>query len=345
MEKMHINKQINHIYDVQNYMILLELHKNELPFTIPDWEIIYRSMFHDIDKFNGAMADGYCKIRAYLQERGIEKLSYEDVVASPNIFLSLIMHHKNNSHHFEYHNENNVDFSGLDICEMCCDMFDKSKRHQENPAEYLEENLLPRSKFIQKHKDEIVNVFNLLDDLSNHNYEYSGKTLIKKQFIERQISHLRLVHKYMILLELRKNELPFTIPNCEIIYRAMFHDIDKFSPKLADKYCLIEEYYDNKRKGIDNSYIDKNTLYNCCKIHYETQRHHNQFHTVNNCDFSNLDICEFCCDLKAASDREGGNLKEYFDDKILKQDSIFEKNKNDIYYIFDLLFKLNSNNS
>ena len=39
------------------------------------------------------------------------------------------------------------------------------------------------------------------------------------------------------------------------------------------------------------------------------------------------------------------DLKEYFDTKILKQDSIFEKHKDDIYYIFDLLFKLNINNS
>lgn len=165
IKKLHITRQLSHIYDVQKYMILLELNREKLPFFIPEWEIIYRSMFHDSDKFKEQVANNYCKIRKYLKENNIKEINY-DMILHNNLFNVVTFHHKSNSHHFEYHEEKNIDFSELDICEMCCDMFAKSIDHNNDPIEYLEKNLLPKSKFIQKHKENIIFILNLLKELN-----------------------------------------------------------------------------------------------------------------------------------------------------------------------------------
>lgn len=43
---------------------------------------------------------------------------------------------------------------------------------------------------------------------------------IKKQFIERQIDHIRLVQNLAIILELNLNKLPFKVEEWEILNRC-----------------------------------------------------------------------------------------------------------------------------
>lgn len=331
VKEIQIKYQLNHMYDVQNYMFFLELNRDKLPFKIPEWSIIYKAMTHDIDKFNGDMAKNYCKVREHILN-GV-KINYDELNKNKDLNC-IVLHHANNTHHFEYHDKNNTDFSNLEICEMCCDMASKSKIHHNEVIQYFKENILNKSDFIKKHKDEFLSIFQLLKDT---NENYTEKALIKKQFIERQLNHIRMVQENMILLELNMDKLPFNIPEWEIIYRSMFHDIDKFSPDLASKFYLIEEYHDNKKNNKSNDYIDKDKLYECCDIHYSTQRHHTEYHKKHNEDFSNLDLCEFCADITACAERNKNDPEEYFLKNQVNNDPFLQKHKDEICNILGLL--------
>ena len=162
---------------------------------------------------------------------------------------------------------------------------------------------------------------------------------IKQQFIKRQIEYIRLVQDLAIILELNINKLPFKVEEWEILNRCMQHDLDKFDKYNADRYKKIEEYYSNKRNGIDNSYIDLTTLYDCSKEHYKTQRHHTQYHDINNEEYSNIDICEMCCDIFAVSirnnDRDYG--KSYCINNLFSQNPKLNERRDDILKILKLL--------
>ena len=164
---------------------------------------------------------------------------------------------------------------------------------------------------------------------------------IKKQFIERQINHIRLVQDLAIILELNLDKLPFKVDEWEILNRCMQHDLDKFEKHNANQYKRIEEYYSNKREGIDNSYIDLDKLYDCSKKHYKTQRHHTQYHDINGEEYSNVDICEICCDIVAVSIRNKDNSygKNYCINTLFPQNPKLNKRKDNILKILELLVK------
>lgn len=163
---------------------------------------------------------------------------------------------------------------------------------------------------------------------------------IKARFIDRQIEHLRKVQDNMILLEKNLDKLPFKIKDFEILRRGMQHDLDKFSDSAAPRYLRIEEYKYNEKNGIPNIEIDKEELYRCSNEHYETQSHHDIFHRINNTEFSDLDICEICCDLIAVSERDNTDIIKHLEEKIFPTKEIFNKRKNDILKILNLLMEL-----
>lgn len=131
----------------------------------------------------------------------------------------------------------------------------------------------------------------------------------------------------MILLEKNLDKLPFKMKDFEILRRAMQHDLDKFSDNLVSGYLRIEEYKYNERNGIPNKKISKDELYKCSNEHYKTQRHHSVFYILNNSEFSNLDICEKCCDCMAVSERENSDPIQYFQEKVFPTNEIVKKER------------------
>jgi peptidase E len=161
----------------------------------------------------------------------------------------------------------------------------------------------------------------------------------KKQFIARQIEHVRIVQDAMILLEANIDKLPFEIKNWQLLQRAMCHDLDKFYDHMAGNFCQIEEYHSNKRNNISNDHIDESKLYDCCNAHYSTQPHHSKYHIDNNLDYSNIDICEMCCDIFAQSVRNGDidGGKKYCVENIFNVDVLFKKHSDKILSLLDML--------
>ena len=66
---------------------------------------------------------------------------------------------------------------------------------------------------------------------------------IKKNFIERQLKHIRLVQDYMFFLEMNREKLPFSIDEFTLIERSFFHDITKFSKQFVGRYLTIASSY------------------------------------------------------------------------------------------------------
>lgn len=159
----------------------------------------------------------------------------------------------------------------------------------------------------------------------------------KERFIDRQVEHLRRVQDNMILLEKNLDKLPFMIKDFEILRRGMQHDLDKFSDNAGPGYIRIEEYKYNEKNGIPNKKIDKEDLYKCSNEHYKTQRHHDTFHILNETEFTDLDICEICCDLTAVSERENTDTIQYVKEKLFPTKQIFNKRMDDVLKILDLL--------
>ena len=166
----------------------------------------------------------------------------------------------------------------------------------------------------------------------------------KERFIDRQIEHIRKVQDNMILLEKNLDKLPFKIKDFEILRRGMQHDLDKFSANSAPDYVRIEEYKYNQRNGIPNIEIDKDELYRCSNEHYKTQQHHDLFHEINNTEFSDLDVCEVCCDLMAVSERENGDIIKFLEEKKFPTSKVFNKRRDDILKIINLLIELKTKN-
>lgn len=193
--------------------------------------------------------------------------------------------------------------------------------------------------FIYNNKYIINITIVMLNKLDNKNYIPSNK--IKKQFIIRQIEHIRQVQDNMILLEVNSDKLPFKVNNWELLQRGMQHDLDKFSDLLANNFCKIEEYYDNKRNNKSNDYLFIDNLHICSDIHYQTQSHHLENHIVNNNDYSNLDLCEFCCDCYASSVRYNNDPIEYCEKEIFPKNNLLSNKKTEIIIIFNLLKLLN----
>ena len=70
-----------------------------------------------------------------------------------------------------------------------------------------------------------------------------------------------------------------------------------------------------------------------------TQRHHTQYHDINNEEYSNIDICEICCDIFAESiiKNEGDCGKGYCLNTLFPNNPKLNKQRDNIFKIFDLL--------
>lgn len=162
-----INRVLMHNRTVTDLMILLEINREKLNFDIKEWEILNRGISHDFDKFNENFANMIVGI--YTDEITDEKEIEEKQKNCHD-------HHAINSHHLKYHEINNIPFSNLDICEICCDLIAGLKKPRfsnlnfknyremiENYVENPENNGL-----LEKYKDKFLTVADLLDELKEN---------------------------------------------------------------------------------------------------------------------------------------------------------------------------------
>lgn len=154
-------------------------------------------------------------------------------------------------------------------------------------------------------------------------------------FIDRTIKHMRLVQDNLILLEKNKELLPFRVKPFELLKRSFKHDIGKFHPELVVAYQKIAEYQYN------NINVFPDELERYCDIHYCKERHHPAYHKKYNIKFTDVDLCEMCCDMDASAQRVGelDNAK-YFKEVLINEFPILEIYKDKILNIFDILKKL-----
>jgi hypothetical protein len=156
---------------------------------------------------------------------------------------------------------------------------------------------------------------------------------LKKEFIDRQIKHIRLVQDYMLLLEMNLDKLPFKIDQFLIIERSFYHDLTKFKQNFIYRYLAIDEYRKNNTPQKDN-------LFDCVAEYYESESHHMEYHYKNGTLPTNLDICEMCCDMAANSDRNGReDYVSWFLNVLCKKYDFFNQRKDDFVSILTFIMQ------
>lgn len=143
------NKLIAMAYDnilhkqivLQNCLIMSEyfLRNNEIDLGVG---ILRRGVVHDNSKFDRCELLGLSEILT--QDRG----SFKDatVQLTPDQEKVIEYHWSRNRHHPEYHN-NHEDMSELDIIEMVCDWYARSKQYKTDFIPFVKERQKNRFKF------------------------------------------------------------------------------------------------------------------------------------------------------------------------------------------------------
>ncbi|NLE04687.1 MAG: hypothetical protein GX638_07800 [Crenarchaeota archaeon] len=163
----------------------------------------------------------------------------------------------------------------------------------------------------------------------------------KNSMIDYRLNHIRMVQDNMFLLEKNLDKLPFKLNDFEIARRAMQHDVDKFSDDLAEGFIEIEKNYKNRKTNPELYQENEKKLRPIRVKHWENNPHHAIYHLKNNTTFSNLDVCELCCDLDAVSQIMDDDPKEYYLNKQFKEHPELYKDQNEnILKVFDLLKEL-----
>lgn len=245
-----INRFLMHVRKLQDNMIYLEKRLDIYDFLdIKDFELIDRSMKHDLDKLENNLIQHYLKINNYYycKRHNIPcKKVVEDIAKTREV------HHNTQRHHFYF---NKMDFNIIDICEMCCDVdsvYSLSDNNDEkNNKTYFINYMLPHYSKLLPIKDLCLKIFDIL--------EYKNdelKNIKKSEAIDSYINYVRKFQDCMIKLEKHRNNLFFNVDKWEITKVALNYNKNDFLnfSKIGDNYF---EY--NKR--IINDNID-----NCCLV-------------------------------------------------------------------------------
>lgn len=163
-----IERQLKHMRLVQDNMLLLEEHRSFLPFQIPAWRLIRRSLNHDRDKLSPAAIQGRIAIAKYWHHIHHHLPVGVNGVIDQNTMLQIAkQHYLHNSHHMDYHLQHHTLPSKLDICEMCCDM--SAIAQEQQAANYTKHFLnveVPKYTFLQTHLNTFLAIFQLLETLN-----------------------------------------------------------------------------------------------------------------------------------------------------------------------------------
>ena len=164
-----VSRVIWHSRTTADLMLLLEMNREKLPFDIPEWELVRRGVQHDLDKFEDNFPE--ITISYYMDE-----ISNDDV-EEINRRAALLKHNHGEScpHHIAYHIKNDIPFSNIDICEMCCDWIassqkprfkdDESSKSIEKMKEKFLEIVVDKNLILEKHMNEFIKIFDLLESL------------------------------------------------------------------------------------------------------------------------------------------------------------------------------------
>ncbi len=163
------------------------------------------------------------------------------------------------------------------------------------------------------------------------------KGRLAEEYTLRTLNHNREVVRLAVLLNRNIKKLSFKYDKWELLRNAVNHDLDKFRPDYIN--AVINLFY--LKSTISERKIKKyEKIYN---RHKQTQRHHVQYHIINNIAIKNFDICEMCCDWISSAKKDNPDLvenakiwKKNFEKKIEKY-PILEKYRNKFYSVFDVL--------
>jgi hypothetical protein len=111
-----------HIRRVQDNMLLLENNLNRLPFRVRNFELAKRGMLHDSDKVTFRIKN-YFEIFKHFKfvREGIGDGG--DIISADMVQKYARRHYLSQRHHMEYHIKNKIPLSGVDICEIACDLY------------------------------------------------------------------------------------------------------------------------------------------------------------------------------------------------------------------------------
>ena len=127
----------------------------------------------------------------------------------------------------------------------------------------------------------------------------------KAVFLEQRFKHIRKTQDNMILLENNLDKLPFKLKHYDLIRRCIYHDLDKFKKDMIDGYYIYHcRKYIEKQEVLDSEKIVQ-------KKHHLTNRHHVEFHTATGKPFTNIDLCEMCCDMMSRLEAHYKNTNHY----------------------------------
>lgn len=231
-----LDRFLFHTRTVQDNMIILENNLSALDLKIKPFQLLERSLKHDLDKLKPNLVDTYVEFTKYhyYKDRGKEyKFNKEKCLKKAQL------HYKTQRHHFY---KNNKIPNIIDICEMCCDVTAISiEKNEENNLLYYKNVMLKEYEDIKKYNDIILYIFNnLWKLLKNFTYDNEEKYL----FIKNRMEKIRKFQDAMMFLEKNLDKLAFKIEDYEIVRRAL--DIGK--DKLHGDDC---SFFDDKKENLD----------------------------------------------------------------------------------------------
>jgi len=159
-EYIFIDRQIEHIRKVQDYMIILEKNRNKLPFKIKPFILLRRAMKHDLSKFSIKLIRNFIRIAEYFENKKFGLSN--DHIDKTILFECSSLHYLTEAHHIEHHIKQKTIPTDIDICEMCCDWVACSQR--DGTADIIEyfETACKTCKFFMERKNVFLHILHLL---------------------------------------------------------------------------------------------------------------------------------------------------------------------------------------
>lgn len=250
-EKAFIDRFMKHIRLVQDNMILLECNFSKIDFiNIEQFDLIKRSMEHDLDKVQENLIENYISIKEYYDNAN-------NTIDIDRIKNNILIHYGTQRHHFY---RNDMEPNDIDVCEMCCDVDAISvEQKEESNTLYFKNHMLKEYSKILPYKDQMLKIFHILEDkdITERNSEVS--------FLYDVIDYIRKVQNNRLFLEKNSNLLPFSIDKWELLRKGFKIDINNLCKHL-NKNFDYDDMYQNV-KSID--FNVKNTLdlcEMCCEL-------------------------------------------------------------------------------
>lgn len=158
-----IDRQIEHVRLVQDYMIFLEKNLDKLPFGVEEFDILRRAMYHDLTKFQEKFVHGFVAIAQFYENKK-DGISNEGV-DEKHLYDCSNLHYHSEAHHLAFHLDKGTLPSNVNICEMCCDWCANANRNGEKDyTKYFREEVIKQHEFYTKHEKEFLVILNLLNE-------------------------------------------------------------------------------------------------------------------------------------------------------------------------------------